>query len=59
MRGIEIQSPNWLEGNHGSIDAVILSFEGDYEEEVRQQIKKIIKNEKKMIFSWKELLTFY
>lgn len=53
---VAIHPPTWLLQNMNSIDAVILAFEGDYEEEVKTQIEDIIKPAKLKVITWKELI---
>ncbi len=56
MHGISIHHPDWLKDHYTQIDGIILSFEGDYDEEARQQLKKILEGESMRVWSWKELV---
>lgn len=56
MCGIPIASPEWLASHSGRIDAVILAFEGDYEEDVCAQIDQIVRGRPLKVLSWKDLV---
>lgn len=55
MRGVTIFPPNWLQNNSEKIDAIILSIEGNYENEIKNQISSLI-SYPIPVFSWKELI---
>lgn len=56
LRQVPINSPEWIKNNSSSIDAVIYVFEGNYEEEITNQIKIICGEIDFDIFSWKEII---
>jgi glycosyltransferase involved in cell wall biosynthesis len=58
VKGLEIRSPLWLQDNYQLIDAIILTFERNYDEAVKQQIYSILGEEKIPVFSWRELICF-
>ncbi|HHY74165.1 MAG TPA: glycosyltransferase [Bacillus bacterium] len=55
MNGITIHSPNWLKENSTQVDAIILSFEGNYEKEIKDQIDQLVSCPIP-VYSWKELI---
>jgi glycosyltransferase involved in cell wall biosynthesis len=56
LYGIEIHSPDWLKMNHKLIDAIVLTFENNYDDEIRRQIDKIIPEDRLKVISWKDLI---
>ncbi|ABZ83348.1 glycosyl transferase, group 2 family protein, putative [Heliomicrobium modesticaldum Ice1] len=55
MRSVPIYGPDWLREQAEQIDAVILSFEGRYDEEVKAQIRSLIGERELLVLSWREL----
>ncbi|RTE07921.1 glycosyltransferase family 2 protein [Paenibacillus whitsoniae] len=51
-----ICSPDWLKDHNQDIDAIILAIEGEYEEEIKDQIKSITNKDQLRIFSWREII---
>ncbi|WP_286885397.1 glycosyltransferase family 2 protein [Aneurinibacillus sp. UBA3580] len=55
IKGIPVCSPSWLKENKDAVDAIILSFEGSFDDEIVQQINSLIGYDKP-IYSWKDLI---
>lgn len=56
VKGVLIHPSAWLKDNYQMIDAVILSFENDYEDEMIAQINTLIDENSLKIVSWKQLV---
>ncbi|MED5098986.1 glycosyltransferase [Niallia circulans] len=56
ISNIPIFSPDWLSENQGDIDLILLSFEGNYEKEVTDQIYQIYGTNEVEVISWKEIV---
>ncbi|MNJ02579.1 hypothetical protein D3C73_1625890 [compost metagenome] len=55
MKGVTIYPPEWLASHAYTLDAIVMAFEGNYEEEVTQQIQRIT-SIPLHITSWKSLV---
>lgn len=55
MNGIQVFAPTWLESHASAIDAIVMAFEGNYEEEITKQIHQITVTPP-LITSWKDLI---
>lgn len=54
---ISINTPLWLENHIQKLDAIVVTIEGDYFEEICQQIQDISKGQYQIqLINWKELL---
>lgn len=58
IQGIQILPPAWLAEHNEEVDAIILSFEGDFDEEVCAQIDSIVPNHDLCVVSWRDLITY-
>lgn len=55
FEGVKVVSPNWLKDNADCIDAVIVSIEKAYDEDVFIQLRKLV-GDKLYMTSWKDLV---
>lgn len=53
---IDVVAPEWLSTNAESVSAVIVSVEGSHSVDIKDMIRKKIKNAEVHIYSWKELV---
>ncbi len=58
LNGVPISSPSWLSDNRSKIDAIIMAFGGNYEEEVKKQIKDLTVDHPVEIISWREMIAW-
>lgn len=58
IRGVPVHAPEWLKDFHRDIDAIVISVEGPWENQIISQIQNIVGATTVKIYSWKDLLSF-
>lgn len=54
---VPIHPPEWLRENRSRVDAVILTFEGEYEEQIKEQVAGILgSTDALQVYSWRKLI---